>query len=66
MTYLVLLIVELARHAEQMVGVATFMTIIGGLVFAVAIGLSMYREKLLQLPNKIANREGIFKIVDWR
>jgi len=66
LAYLVLLIVELARHAEQMLSVGTFLTIIGALVFLMAIGLSVYREKILALPEKISNREGIFKVVDWR
>lgn len=64
--YLIVMITELARWAEELTGVAVFMTIIGGLVFAAGITLSMYREQLLQLPDKIANREGVFRIITWR
>jgi len=28
--------------------------------------LSMYREKLLELPERIASREGVFRIIAWR
>ena len=64
--YLIVMITELARRAEELMGVAIFMTIIGGLVFVVGIVLSMYREKLLELPDRIANREGVFRIMTWR
>lgn len=64
--YLILLLVDLARHAEQMLSMGIFLSILGGLLFLGAIALSIYREKLLALPDKFSNREGIFKIVDWR
>ena len=64
--YVVVLVAELARRAEEMLGVAVFMTIIGGLVFLLGIALSIYRERLLELPNRIASREGMFRIINWR
>jgi len=64
--YLIVLITELARRAEQMMGVAVFMTIAGAAVFGIGIALSMYREKLLELPDKISNREGLFRVISWR
>ena len=64
--YLFLLIAELAHGAEKILGVAIFMTIVGTLIFAGGILLSVYRERLLELPEKIAKREGIFRIVTWR
>jgi len=40
---------------------------IGGLViFGLGIALSVYREKLLQLPDRIAKRQGVFRILNWR
>ena len=38
----------------------------GGLLFAIGLGLSLYRDRLLALPDKIKRREGIFKILSWR
>jgi len=35
-------------------------------LFALGIMLSMYREKLLQLPERIAKREGVFRMLNWR
>lgn len=64
--YLVVLIAELAMRAEQLLGIAVFMAIVGGVVFALGVLLSIYREKLLALPDAIANRTGIFKIMNWR
>ena len=64
--YLILLITELARRAEQQLGVAIFMTIVGAVLFAVGIILSVYRDRLHELPDRIAKREGIFRIVSWR
>jgi len=64
--YLIILIAELAHGAEKFLGIAIFMTIVGALIFAGGILLSAYRERLLELPDKIAKREGIFHIVNWR
>ena len=64
--YLMLLIAELARRTEEMMGIAVFMTIVGAVVFAAGIVLSVYRERLLELPDKIAKREGVFRIATWR
>ena len=54
------------QRAEELLGVAFFMTVIGGLVFAVGIALSIYREKRLKLSEQIANREGLFRVMNWR
>ena len=47
-------------------GVGVYLAIAGAVVFACGIALSVYRERLLQLPEKIANREGVFKVLSWR
>lgn len=46
--------------------VAILITVGGGLLFAVGLLLSVYRERLLALPEKIKNRQGIFKVMTWR
>jgi len=43
-----------------------YLAIAGGVVFLLGIVLSMYRERLLALPDQIAKREGVFKVLDWR
>jgi hypothetical protein len=64
--YLIVMVAELAGRAQELLGVSIFMTLVGGLVFGAGIVLSIYREKLLKLPDKIAKREGVFRIVSWR
>jgi hypothetical protein len=60
--YLLMLLVDLGRH--QAVGV--YLAIAGGVVFLLGVLLSVYRERLLTLPEQIAKREGIFKVLEWR
>src|SRR5437762_6605833 len=38
----------------------------GALVFALGVVLSIYRDRLLALPDRVAKREGIFQIIGWR
>ena len=62
--YLIVMITSLAYRPQVAVGV--YLAAGGAIVFATGIALSVYREKLLKLPEQISNREGIFKILDWR
>lgn len=62
--YLVMLIVKLAYQPQIAIGI--YLAAGGALVFTLGIALSIYREKLLALPEQIANREGIFQIISWR
>jgi hypothetical protein len=38
----------------------------GAIVFAIVVVLSIYRDKLLEIPDQVANRTGIFRILNWR
>ncbi len=60
--YLVLVI--LAGLQEAAVGIQ--LALGGTVVFALGIALSVYRDRLLELPDRIARREGIFRIMTWR
>jgi len=62
--YLLMVVVHLGWRAQAAVGV--YLAIGGGLVFAAGIALSVYREKLVELPERIAKREGIFRVIGWR
>jgi len=62
--YLLMLLVDLGRQQNWAVGV--YLAIAGGIVFLLGIVLSIYRERLLTLPDQIAKREGVFKILEWR
>lgn len=62
--YLVLVVVRLAWQPQVAVGV--YLAIAGAAVFGLGITLSVYRERLLQLPDRVAKREGLFRILNWR
>jgi hypothetical protein len=46
--------------------VATFITAGGGTIFLVGLLLSVYRERLKTLPDRVRRREGIFRVFGWR
>lgn len=62
--YLIMVVTSIAYQPQVAIGV--YLAIGGALVFAVGIALSIYREKLLKLPERIAKREGFFRIMNWR
>jgi hypothetical protein len=64
MLYLIVLIASLAYHPQVAIGV--YMAVGGALLFAAGIALSVYRDKLLELPDHVAQRKGIFRILSWR
>jgi hypothetical protein len=61
--YLIVLVVSLAYHPQVAVGV--YLAVGGAVIFALGIALSVYRDKLLQLPDQISKREGIFRVLNW-
>jgi hypothetical protein len=62
--YLIVLIVSLTYRPEVAVGI--YLAAGGALVFAIGIVLSIYRDKLLEIPDHVANRTGVFRILNWR
>jgi hypothetical protein len=46
--------------------VAWFILVGGGLVFSTGLALSVFREQLLALPERIKRREGMFRVLRWR
>lgn len=46
--------------------VALAITIGGGLIFGSGLVLAVFRDRLLTLPNRIKQREGIFRVLAWR
>ena len=43
-----------------------WLTVSGAVLFGTAIVLSIYRDRLLMLPEKARRREGIFRVLGWR
>ena len=62
--YLMIIVVSLGWQQQKPAGV--YLAVGGAALFGLGIALSMYREKLLQLPERIAKREGVFRVLNWR
>jgi hypothetical protein len=62
--YLLMVIGVLAYRPNLAAG--AYLAIGGAVLFIVGILLSVYRERLMKLPETISNREGMFQILDWR
>lgn len=54
------------RIPERLQTTGMILAISGGALFAGGILLSIYRDRLLALPEKIKRREGLFRILNWR
>lgn len=46
--------------------VAILITAGGGVIFGTGLVLSLYRDRLLALPERIQKREGVFRVLSWR
>ena len=46
--------------------VAIWLMIGGGVIVGAGIALSIYRDRLLTLPDKVRRREGVFRVLGWR
>ena len=64
--YLFVFVVSLSLGLEKQWIIGVYLTVGGGLIFALGVGLSVYRERLLQLPERISNRQGVFRMLNWR
>ena len=62
--YLIVIVVSLGWRQQVATGV--YLAVGGAVLFGLGIALSIYREKLLQLPEQIAKREGVFRVLNWR
>lgn len=51
---------------DQLQTVAVYLMAGGGALFAIAVLLSVYRDRLLALPGRIREGEGVFAVLKWR
>jgi hypothetical protein len=51
---------------KQLNAVALTITIGGGALFGTGLLLSVYRDRLMTLPDRIKHREGIYRVLSWR
>jgi hypothetical protein len=61
-----LTLVLYVRLPKMLQTTAVYMMVGGGAFFAIGLLLSLYRESLLKLPERIKRREGLFKVLSWR
>jgi len=62
--YVLILLISLWQLPQIAIGV--YLAIGGSLLFGTALLLSMYRERIAQMPKRFANREGVFQLLRWR
>lgn len=62
--YLLVTLGQLVYRPQVATGV--YLAIGGALIFGMGLLLSIFRERLLKLPDQIAKREGMFKVLQWR
>ncbi len=63
--YLVSLVLFL-RWPKQLQTTAVYIMAGGGALFGIGLLLSLYRDRLLSLPERIKRREGVFRVLSWR
>jgi hypothetical protein len=54
------------RLPDQLRTTAVYLMIGGGVFFGGGVLLSVYRDRLLTLPERIKRREGLFRVLTWR
>jgi hypothetical protein len=63
-TYLCVLIVSLLYRPNVAIGI--YLAAGGALLFVAGLLLAIYRDRLIALPDRIAKREGVFRVMGWR
>lgn len=62
----ILTLVLYINMIERVQTAAIWMAIGGGTIFGIGLFLSLYRDRLLALPDRIKRREGVFRVLSWR
>jgi hypothetical protein len=62
--YVAVLVASLAYQPQVVIGF--YQAAGGALVFAAEIALSVYRDRSLHLPVRVAQRRGVCQVLNWR
>ncbi len=62
----ILSLVLLIDVPDQLQTTAVYLMVGGGVVFGSALVLSIYRDRLLSLPQRIRDGDGVFAVLKWR
>jgi hypothetical protein len=65
-TYIVTLLLFARGMLEHVQTAALWLAVGGGLILLVGLVLAVYRDRLLTLPDRVKNREGVFRVLNWR
>ena len=60
------LFMRLPEWAERLNTTAVYIMIGGAAFFVTGLFLSIYRDRLLALPERFKRREGVFRVLSWR
>lgn len=56
----------LVRFSGALQNVSVGMMVGGGVFFGTAILLSVYRDRIMELPRKVKQRRGVFQVLNWK
>ena len=59
-------LIALVDVPDQLQNVAVYLMVGGGVLFGTAVILSVYRDRLLSLPARVREGEGVFVVLKWR
>jgi hypothetical protein len=65
-TYILTLLLFARGMFERVQTAALWLAVGGGLILLIGLVLAVYRDRLLTLPDRVKNREGVFRVLNWR
>ena len=64
--YFALLMLFVPVPWKELNSIAVIITVGGSILFVSGLMLSIYRDRLQSLPERIKRREGIYRVLTWR
>ena len=64
--YILSLLMLVIRVPDQLQSASVMMMVGGGLFFVTAFLMSIYRDRLISLPRRIREGEGMYRVLKWR
>jgi hypothetical protein len=64
--YVLMVLIYMHRFLDTQYLIGIYLTLGGALLFGTGLLLSVYRDRLLSLPDRIKRREGLFRVFGWR
>ncbi|MDB5325153.1 MAG: hypothetical protein JWM57_722 [Phycisphaerales bacterium] len=63
--HLVILVVSVFVGMKEQLAVGAYVAIGGAALFGIGLVLSVYRDRLLEMPQRIKYRQGLFRVLAW-